>query len=382
MKGKRAVLVILMLMIVCMAGSLLYLLFLKAADSQTPLAQTQEEGRFSDFLLPVSEEFPRNLTQLSDGARAEIQAETSGLTVPVFTTAEDIPAIIEQKLQKATADIASQSAEVLAYQEFLEGRRAAAVSDYFYSIVYTEEDLFGGDEIHLEEVANTFLPLYWTGLGKDDLSMDYSLIDCGNDGVYELAVCMGIVNGIDHVTLQLVFHYDGEEVLLTYAAESWTRNYTELNASGYVAGWGSGGADYHYAWYGILDAEGKYESLYETEYTHGGLDGLASEVSLYELLSDKTVLELSKTTIEGRDYYSYYIYDEATEEEREKCEAYIAQSEELNDITFLTSEEEIAVIKKREKEVGVTVETIYQAIYYKVNAITWQNLIHINCFGE
>ena len=95
---------------------------------------------------------------------------------------------------------------------------------------------------------------------------DYSYIDCGNDGVYEL---QAIVNAkeLDNVSYSFVIKEDGSKLYIRYITIiSAEKTEGSISPLGFVYEFGKGGASLAIYNYGFLDADARYHFFYECFY--------------------------------------------------------------------------------------------------------------------
>lgn len=273
--------------------------------------------------------------------------------------------------------------EVTAYEEFLTGKREAAVADYIYTdISYRGAFLTDEDFLSSQKGMFSFRDLV-DGIQHEMLEdyvrnkieeMQYALIDCGNDGKKQLALCaygLGIYSRDDDSSLTMVFDYKDGNVVLVYAADAWCRSYNEVYKNGFAFGGGSGGALCHYVWEGIIGADGIYRKSYECHIETGqGLYGMSSYRDAWNSEDDCSYyVDFYECTINDEMYYAYYIADEATDEEREIILNYIRENEELMGVSFLTDDEAWELVEKNRKRIKITEETVSDE-----NEIEWRTL--------
>lgn len=275
--------------------------------------------------------------------------------------------------------------EVTAYEEFLMGKREAAIADYVYTDTsYRGTFLTDEEFLNRQKGMFSFRDLV-DGIQHEMLEdyvrnkigeMQYALIDCGNDGKKQLALCaygLGIYSRDDDSSLTMVFDYKAGNVVLVYAADTWARSYNEVYKNGLAFGFGSGGALCHYVWEGIIGADGIYRKSYECHIETGqGLDGMSYYGDAWNSnFSDdwSYAVDFCEYTINDEMFYAYYIADEATDEEREIILNYIRDNEELMGVSFLTDDEAWELVKKNRKRIKITEETISDE-----NEIDWSTL--------
>ena len=89
-------------------------------------------------------------------------------------------------------------------------------------------------------------------------SMEYAYLDCGADGVKELALRMRGPFVEENSSMTYVIKEIDSKLQVVYAFAGWWRNNTEINEFGYITGGGSNGASNHGWDAGYVNADGKY----------------------------------------------------------------------------------------------------------------------------
>ena len=233
----------------------------------------------------------------------------------------NVPEPVSEPLQTATSEdpgiltpdepVAEATTEE-DYLAFIEGNaKIKAAGDNMFGLVkdseYTLDDVMKSINAAYDEF---FGPGY-----KAIVEVDYAFIDCGNDGVPEMALC--VVGDSEERNDEMNDYYivkkiDGELLVVDYF-EAYYRSWGELNKYGVFLGSGSGGASLHINDYKRVNAAGEHEFIYscETEFA-------MKEAMLYgvDIPSD----------IELPEGYPY-IPDDTGEIEREKYS--FVQSEEI-----------------------------------------------------
>lgn len=207
----------------------------------------------------------------------------------------------------------------------------------------------------------------------------YTYLDCGNDGIKELAVQfygMNIYDIDDDSTLVYIVKEKDGQLQLCYLYETWARSSASLNEFGYYISGGSSGASSHSEEAGVVDADGIFHFLYNSSFESDlyllGMDPLLEEV--VRLATEKITdgeFYICTTTFEplyehGNDtnaekYFSY------TESDAETNALYVSIFEEA-DVVLYTSEEITAKIVDKEIALGVT-EEIRQG-----NELVWTDI--------
>lgn len=354
------------------------------------------------FVLEMTEQDGRQLLTGYEYLYAGCIADTLGTAVFVFDWDEDGKAFVSDWYVEdldgktyAASDwiwdaeyydkelFSENGREVRAYEEFLRGERQAVIADYIYTdtgyrgTFLTEEgftdrqedgfffrDLVDGIQHEMLEdyVRNT--------VGE----VQYALIDCGNDGKKQLALraCeLGIYSPRDDSSLTMVFDYKDGNVVIIYAVDTWARRYNEVYKNGYAYGYGSGGAYCHYAWEGIIGADGIYRKSYECHMENGeGLAGMSHYGDNRNPGEDWSFnVDFYEYTINDEMFYAYCIADDATDEEREIILNYIRDNEDRMGVSFLTDDEAWELVEKNRKRIRITEETDSEE-----NEIDWRTL--------
>ena len=196
---------------------------------------------------------------------------------------------------------AAKEAEAL-YDAFLNGTEVA----YFDRL--PQNDHVGGPELDpqkgytLEEVKKALPEVFENS--NADIAICHALIDCGNDGVKELAVQfqgLGIYSPEDDSTLVYVFKAENGKLHACLDFATWARSYTGINQYGFIDSFGSSGASEHGGYYGILDADCNYHDVYSFWESYVLMEE-TEQANLPGYIVYETV------TIDGTEY-AYYVID-------------------------------------------------------------------------
>lgn len=142
-------------------------------------------------------------------------------------------------------------------------------------VTVTGEGLYGlvkGDILTLEDMKDSIERAYSDTYGemnaKSVAEIDYGIIDCGNDGIPELAVLVKGRNadGSDEVDDYYIIKKDGETLCAVGWFEAYYRSWGELNKYGVFMGNGSGGASLSIETYDRVNAMGQPEFIYSVEH--------------------------------------------------------------------------------------------------------------------
>lgn len=117
-----------------------------------------------------------------------------------------------------------------------------------------------------------------------DMEINYAYLDCGNDGVEELAIRFNGINveGPEISTQVYVIKEIEGKLECCYYYETWSRSNTDINCYGYVTSNGSNGASNHGYDAGYIDADGKWNFIHYTE-EEWNIDGLFIDETLGEV---------------------------------------------------------------------------------------------------
>lgn len=264
------------------------------------------------------------------------------------------------------------SEEVAAYEAFLTGTCRAYCSNNLY------DDGFYDDVLKKQVEKGFFLADILEGIEEDVReriggvgSVQYALIDCGNDGKKQLALRtygMAFHYPDDDSDFTMVFDWQDKKVTLIYAVASWARNYDTLYADGYVSGYGSGGA--RYQWEGIIGADGIYHSCYHGTITPNGIHGMGLYTEFCKNNDIKVVpIDFYEYTIDDEMIYAYDILEETTDIEEQVINNYLAENEAVTGMHLLTNDVAWEYIENKRKTLGITDE-----MGEEKNKITWSTL--------
>ena len=123
----------------------------------------------------------------------------------------------------------------------------------------------------LVEAMNQSLLNDWVDSGIQVQEVSYALIDCGNDGVPELALYVSSNNEamVDELSDFYILRVDNGELTIVDAYEAYYRSYGTLNKYGVFALSGSSGASSGGLTYYRVNAAGAHEIIYGLDYEFG-----------------------------------------------------------------------------------------------------------------
>lgn len=272
-------------------------------------------------------------------------------------------------------DADETGAEIMAYEEFLTGKRTAQVAPSCYvSAPYTGNFLTDSMEnrseasFSINDLTAAITAQMRENRGGEECviqRMEYALLNCGGQKLLALrAYGVDIYAPDDDSDLTMVLTEDNGTLLITYAVDSWARSMSELFQNGYVFGGGSGGAMCHYTWEGIIGADGIYRKTYDCHVELGqSLYGMTSPWEIWDE-NDKGSfpVEFAEYQMNEETIYCYAILDDLTNEEivsaqdREIIMDYLKDNEVRRGIQFLTADEAWAYVEQNRRALGVTDE--------------------------
>lgn len=263
--------------------------------------------------------------------------------------------------------------EVKAYEEFLMGKRAAYMADTVYENGFYEDILENGKKggLFLERLMKNIVASMPDG-AEGIQSVQYALIDCGNDNKKQLALRtygMSYQYLNDDSDYTMVFDWQDGEVLLAYAVASWASDSHTLYANGYVSGYASGGISF-YTSEGVIGADGIYRTNYECRITNGFRKIGSFYLEFWEKYGIKPVpVYFYEYTINDETIYAYSILRETTDVEEQIIQNYLRENEAATGVHLLTKDEAWERIIENRKALGITEEMGTEA-----HEIVWQEL--------
>ncbi len=177
---------------------------------------------------------------------------------------------------EATEDLASVDSSDALYESFLRNEATVRIkteSDFGY---YFNFESVKDQDLTLEELVNTIIAAYIADNPDSKIWLDrieYSYIDCGNDGNKELALIIYTPMSMEGWEQHLVIKDIDGTLQTIYSDVAWSRSSIFMNEYGYIFGDGSGGAAYHSYDKSFIDADGKWHFIYSDSSTAGIVPG-------------------------------------------------------------------------------------------------------------
>ena len=238
---------------------------------------------------------------------------------------------------------------ILVYESFLRGektvrtRAGAWFSDQEQMDLTIQDMLAKVEKVYLEYSE------------KDTITrIEYAYLDCGGDGVEELAVRfvgLDIYSPDDDSDLTAIIACRDGELELIYSRESWARSGTAIYSYGCIYTGGSSGAGDYCEELEYINAEHEVQSICQIEILGGWWVSFVSEEAYQEAFDAETAdpqMQISIYTINGSEYHVAEIYDESSQE----CQNYIALCQAEGKV-FVQEEEIEAMLLQRMKELGI-----------------------------
>lgn len=330
---------------------------------------------------------------LSDGDKDSDTADKSAVETQAVASEEgDVQSVEaevsnEKQLPFFLVNFEEEGAEIDAFREFLEGKRAAVVEPEFHGYSLFSDYEFHGEEtvwqlrVGREATLAELLGAYFVDgdSGADEIL--YALTDIGGDGRHELYVRAQGDMSWGYAQLVMAFYYIGDDLHLSFAEEEGGRSSLTVTAKGYVQSSGSTGAESISGETGRMGADGEFEEWYRFEAgTGAGVHNLLEDWDAYQQvflgennsLEEDPQMEVWLYTIDGQQYYEYGFYEEATQAQRDKCQEYLALCEASQGIVFTPQEEVDEIIQRRQEALGITDDMVGNGLEYP-DPIEWQN---------
>lgn len=233
------------------------------------------------------------------------------------------------------------------YQRFLSGME---------TVQMREDAWYYGDqqkEWTLDDIREKIINEYTTEYNSVYPSIQYTYLDCGNDGMEELAirfVGLGIYDPDDESDLTMIITCKNDFLEVVYSCESWARSYTSPLYHGCIPSSGSAGAGDHPFDLHYLDENGNLHTVYDAEALGGWwIRDINADIYDTAFASGEPSAEVVHYQIDDTDYYVMQSYDTSIDS---LCEEYVSLCEQ-NGMLFVSEEELDELIEQRAKELGI-----------------------------
>lgn len=232
------------------------------------------------------------------------------------------------------------------YQRFLSGEE---------TVQMRKDAWYYGDrqkEWTLEDIREEIINEYSTEYNSIYPSIQYAYLDCGNDGVEEIAirfVGLDLYSPGDDSDLTMVITCNGKSPEVVFSCESWARSFTSPRYHGCIPSSGSAGAGDHPFDMQYLDADGNLHMVYDARIL-GGLWFKDIEPDIYDaVFSSDPSADVTHYEIDGADYYVMQSYDTDIDS---LCQEYVSLCEQKG-MRFISEDEIDELIEQRAEELGI-----------------------------
>jgi len=297
------------------------------------------------------------------------------------------PIITPTTVPTVTPIIQTETLEELsmeAYKKFLKNEAKVSFDPYMpYSnnSIYEQALYTKGSEYTLSEVLDIVTAEYFDNFTNEKIKyIDYSYIDCGKDGVKELALRfngMDIYEPDDGSTLVYIIKYIEGKLSLCYYYETWARSDTTLNEYGYIESGGSGGASKYIVDYGLIDKDGNWQPIVTIEIEQDinqltwsdelwKIPEVAEEKGISEGIEVDTIsfnynvnTNNPDETVNKECFYTFYVYDDnwdIIEDTNLYTNSIYKDIFDEAKVSFITPDELKTMILEKEKKLGATAE--------------------------
>lgn len=238
-----------------------------------------------------------------------------------------------------------------------------------------------GREYTLSEVLDKVTAYYFpSATNKKIKYIDYSYIDCGEDGINELVLRL---NGMDFYAedddsaLVYIIKYIDGKLSLCYDYKTWARSDTTMNEYGYYESVGSSGASSHGTDYGLIDKDGNWQFIVSIEseldinqlaWADGlghipkvaGTKGITGGIELDTIRFNNNENADNSNEVGNKDcFYTFYVYDDNMKPIKDANLYTNSIYKEIFDeakVPFITPDEISTLISEKERNVGATAE--------------------------
>lgn len=281
------------------------------------------------------------------------------------TTATPVPTAATNHTQKELS--------MDAYEKFMKNE-AKLSFDLYMPKDDMKKDLFkNGNDYSLSEVlAIVTADKAERFKNKKINNIDYSYIDCGKDGVNELALRfngMDIYAPNDNSTLVYIIKYIDGKLSLCYSYETWARSESTLNEYGYYRSSGSNGASNHSSSSGLIDKDGNWQFIESTE-METNINQLSGSKELEQIPKvaqtkgitggiELDTIRFNESADNKEHIYTFYVFDSNNKPVKDANLYTSSVYKQIFDeakVPFKTPDEVSSLISEKEKKVGATAE--------------------------
>lgn len=309
--------------------------------------------------------------------KSEKVNSTKDITIEQPAVTASIEPTTEPVLNTTEPVLDAEALSMEAYEKFINNEMKLSF-DYIMHMDNTEEASYMKEGEHsLSEVLGIITEHYFNNsTDKKIESIDYAYIDCGNDGVKELALRfngMDIYSEEDESTLVYIIKYIDGKLSLRYYFNTWARSESIMNEYGYLWSGGSNGASNYMENYSLIDKAGNWQFIVSTESEQdinqliwsdklGRLPAVAEKKGISGGMELNTICFDYDNKEEGGNkeyFYTFYVYDENGELIEDNSLYKSSIYKEIFDeaeVPFITPDEVQDMISEKEKRVGAAAE--------------------------
>lgn len=188
-------------------------------------------------------------------------------------------------------------------------------------------------------------------------SIQYTYLDCGNDGVEEIAIrFVGLGSGRDDDNLTMIITCKDNSLEVVHSYESLYRSIVWSLYHGCIPSSGSAGVGNHPFDMQYLDADGNLHMVYDAR-ALGGYDFRDIEPDIYDaVFSSSPDAEVTHYEIDGADYYVMHSYDTSVDS---LCEEYVSLCEQKG-MRFVSDEEIDELIAEYAEKLGIEYDWMFE----------------------
>ena len=322
----------------------------------------------------------------------EVAVGEKGSAESIETSTEAAEEIMTESAETGTTETGSSEtgstiqADAGSLEAFISGEGKLSFDYYGKNVFKSNQEYLSNEDEILQDIINSGKD-YTLAEFRDKLneifnsednylyegevqSIEYAYIDCGNDGVNELALKMvgPFADPSESTMTFIIKELDGKPELV-YAFSQWSRSQRTINKYGFITGSGSNSASNHGYDEAYINADGKYMyGFYEEEEydinafgmlrDHDDFDaeGLDNMLAVYTLRLDQY-----DAANPQQEYYSYNVHDSNTYEEVDVPNLYTDSKykdimDSFKDISFISMDEMKKMEKEKMESIGVTDE--------------------------
>ena len=213
------------------------------------------------------------------------------------------------------------------------------------SCLDTKSTLKVGESYTIDEIISA---LEKSGEYKHSGEIEYSEIDCGEDGAKEL---LARVPFGDEFSLYMIIKQIDEELVMCFDQDGWSRSYVTVNADGTIESGGSSGATVHSVDYAFVDHNGDYKFYYGVEETLT----LFGSIYAYKTGTDYVEIPVDGLDVDHLGVRDYYF--DADYEKRSHYYSYFVIDDSFEDVTKDSDYDDSNELKKRFTDAGIKTYT-------------------------